>query len=326
MKEKLLITGASGFVGYHLINQALQSGMEVNAAIRATSHIEHLKGLDLKPVVIDLQDRNSIMRVFEKGGYDYLIHAAGATKARDRDEYDIANVQSTKNLAEAALLYPVKKFLFMSSLAALGPAAYDDVDVGRENTIPHPVSNYGRSKLSAEQKLMEFNTLPWLILRPTAVYGPRERDLFIMFKTLHKGLEPYIGLNDQWLSFVYVKDLAALTIKALQSNFVQQVYHVSDGNAYTKYDLAKAVKKTLGKKTIKFHIPLPVARLAASCMQYANRNKTPALNREKLVELTAENWNCSIEKAKKDLGYAPRYNLKRGIEETLKWYQQNNWL
>ena len=326
MAEKLLITGATGFIGYHLINHALDAGIEVTAVTRTTSNTQHLKGLDLKLVAMDFHDKGSITRILEKGDYDYVIHAAGATKAGNRDDYNLANVASTKNLAEAVLSYPIKKFLLMSSLAAAGPIGYHDPDVIRETTIPHPLSNYGRSKLRAEQKLMEFTSLPWLILRPTAVYGPRERDLFIMFKTLDKGLEPYIGSREQWLSFVYVKDLAALTVKALQSNFVQQMYTISDGNAYTRYDLADRIKKTLGIKTIKFRIPLPVVQVLASCMEYISGDKTPALNREKIPELTAESWQCSIEKAVKDFGYAPRYNLERGIEETVKWYKQNNWL
>ena len=326
MKARLLITGASGFIGYHLIQSALQSGMEVDAAVRSSSKVDHLKGLDVNFVEFDFFDTDSIKKNFEKGQYDYIVHAAGVTKAHSFDDYVLANVQSTANLAIAALEFPVKKFLFISSLAALGPIKYDDTSRILETTAPNPVTNYGRSKLIAENELIALDPLPWLIFRPTAVYGPRERDLLIMFKSLKRGLEPYIGHHVQSLSFLYVKDLASLTIKALKSSESRKIYNISDGHAYTQYDLANTIKKIMGRKTIKVHLPVPVVRVIAGVMESVGRNKTPALNVEKIKELTAENWSVNIEKAMHDLGYLPRYNLEAGIEETLEWYKQNNWL
>jgi UDP-glucose 4-epimerase len=117
-----------------------------------------------------------------------------------------------------------------------------------------------------------------------------------------------------------------LTIKALKSSESRKIYNISDGHAYTQYDLANTIKKIMGRKTIKVHLPVPVVRVIAGVMESVGRNKTPALNVEKIKELTAENWSVNIEKAMHDLGYLPRYNLEAGIEETLEWYKQNNWL
>src|SRR5690554_6052143 len=316
MKNSVLITGASGFVGFHLIQEALSQGLKVFAAVRKTSDISHLKNMNVQFLNIDFQNKESLKKYFETYNFDYVIHAAGLTKARTLEEYNIANVQSTINLAEVAMLFPIKKFIFLSSLASLGPIDYLNPQLIEEQHIPNPVTNYGRSKLSAERDLLMMKQLPLLILRPTAVYGPREKDLLIMFKTLNRRLEPYIGKDGQWLSFVYVKDLCQIVLKSLTSPIHGEVYNISDGQAYSRYDLANEVKKVLGKKTIKFHVPMPVVRRIAGFLEMISRDKAPVLNIEKLNELAAENWKCSIEKAKRDLGYAPVYDLKAGIEET----------
>lgn len=326
MKEKVLITGASGFVGYHLVVHALALGMEVYAAVRPSSDLAHLQNLGLKFVVFDFSDKEAMRRNFERDQYDYVIHAAGLTKARTMEEYSLANTDYTVKLAEAAMSFPVKKFLFLSSLAALGPISYDNALLIDEAAAPGPVTNYGRSKLNAEKGLIQMEALPLMIVRPTAVYGPRERDLLIMFKTLNRGLEPYIGKNSQWLSFIYVKDLVNLIFKAIKSPLSGQIYNVSDGQAYSRYDLADIVKTILRKKTFRFHVPLPAVKVIAEALEWISRGKAPVLNREKLNELTAENWNCSIEKARTELDFLPEFDLASGMEETIEWYKQNKWL
>ncbi len=197
-----------------------------------------------------------------------------------------------------------------------------------DNTPAAPVTAYGKSKLLAEQKLSPLTSLPLLILRPTAVYGPRDEGIFIILKTFSKGFEPYIGKQAQQLSFIYVKDLAAITVKALFSQLSQKTYNVSDGKAYDRYTLANLTKKILSKKTIKIHLPVAVIKVLAGFMEriYANSAKTPALNIEKLNELTAANWICSINNIQRDLNYLPEYDLKTGLTESLQWYKQNHLL
>lgn len=326
MKQKLLITGASGFVGYHLVTAAIDAGFEVYAGVRKSSNIQHLLSLPVRFAYPDFGDVDALKKDIERNQYDYIIHAAGITKAATQEAYDYVNAGYAYNLAAAAAALPVKRFVFISSLAAIGPTGYSNKAPIDESYLPRPLTGYGRSKLLAEEKLLSLKGLPLVILRPTAVYGPRERDIFIMFKTLRRGLEPYIGRKPQYLSFVYVKDLADVTIRALTAGDPRSIYHVSDGKAYDRYKLADISKRILGRKTLKFHVPRAIVQTIASVLETFSRNSTPTLNKEKLHELTAENWNCSIEKIRQELGYQPQYDLEHGLEETLQWYKENKWL
>jgi nucleoside-diphosphate-sugar epimerase len=269
---------------------------------------------------------DALKKEIAQNQYDYIIHAAGITKAATQETYDYVNAGYAYNLATAAAAFPVKRFVFISSLAAIGPTGYSNKAPIDETYLPRPLTGYGRSKLLAEEKLLGIKGLPLVILRPTAVYGPRERDIFIMFKTLRRGLEPYIGRKPQHLSFVYVKDLAEITIKALTAGDPRRIYHVSDGKFYDRYKLADISKRILGRKTLKFHVPRGVVNGIAAVLETFSRNKTPTLNKEKLYELTAENWNCSIDKIQQELGFQPKYDLEHGLEETLQWYKENKWL
>jgi nucleoside-diphosphate-sugar epimerase len=328
-KKRVLITGASGFVGYHLIEAALASGLEVFAALRPSSDKDHLKGFDIQYTNLDYSSVPALKEELEQKQYTYIIHAAGTTKAKTKAEYDLVNAEYTRNLAGAASTanIPLEKFVFLSSLAALGPLKDLSQEIN-DHSSPNPVTNYGASKMLAEQYLLDFPQLPLITIRPTAVYGPREKDLFILFKSINSGLEPHIGSFVQQLSFVYVKDLTKVAIAALSSPLVQKQYNISDGGIYDRYALATFTKKALHKRTFKFHLPVALVALMASFMDfiYANRKATPTLNKEKMAELTAINWACSIEAAKRDLGYQPEFNLEKGIIQTVKWYKLNNWL
>ena len=327
MKERILITGASGFVGYHLIEAALHQNLEVFAAVRRSSQIEHLKHLDIQYTTPDFASVEALKKDIEEKKYSYIIHAAGSTKAPDKAAYTLVNTTYAVNLASAATGTGVKKFVFISSLAALGPAP-DNHSIITESQLPKPVTNYGRSKLVAEThlKVFEMSGLPLVTLRPTAVYGPRDKDIFIILKTFTKGFEPYIGNNPQQLSFVYVTDLARAAVQLALSNAVGS-YNISDGNAYDRYALANITKKLLQQKTLKLHLPVLLVKGIASLLEtFSRKGSTPALNREKLAELTAANWNCSIEKLRNAIGYKPQYDLEKGLTEALEWYKKEKWL
>jgi nucleoside-diphosphate-sugar epimerase len=330
MSERILITGASGFIGYHLIKSAQKAGLEVHAAVRSTSKLSQLDSLAPKYIYPDFRSKESLVKHLEEGQYAYIVHAAGATKAKNQEEYNAVNAGYTRNLALAAAESKIdlKKFVFLSSLAAQGPSAYQEYQLFSESRTPNPVTAYGKSKLLAEQYLADVE-LPMAVLRPTAVYGPGEKDLFVVFKMLQDGLDAYIGNNPQRFSFVYVQDLVNATMLALKAeNKKEHIYNISDGNVYNRYELADTFKALLGKKTLRFHIPEGIVKVVANLMElaYANSEKAPVLNKEKLNELTAPNWACSIEAAKKDLNYSPVYNLKTGLAESMPWYTENKWL
>ncbi len=328
MNRKLLITGASGFVGYHLIEEALRQGYEVYAAVRETSTVNHLEHLPIHFTYPDFSNVNALRKELDEKEYAYIIHAAGITKARTQKEYDKVNAVYTRNLAQAIVSSgrPSKKLVFLSSLAASGPATL--AQPMQEQNKPAPVTPYGKSKLMAEQFLNNTYGLDFITLKPTAVYGPREKDLFLMFRSISRGLEPYIGYQDQHLSFIYVKDLAKAAVNALQSHRSRKSYLLSDGMVYDKYAMGQVVKQLLQKKTIRLHIPIPMVKATAGLLDavYAFSSKTPTINREKLPELMAESWACDISKARTELGFDPQYNLNKGLEETILWYKNNNWL
>ena len=328
MKKRVLITGASGFVGYHLIEEALHNNLDVYVAVRKTSKVDHLKHFDITYTYPDLGNIIALKKELKEKQYDYIIHAAGVTTALNEEEYNTVNAEYTFNLAAAAKSTDIniKSFIFISSLAAVGPLNTLS-GIITEETSPHPITAYGKSKLLAEEKLKSITSLNYTILRPTAVYGPRDKDIFIFFKQLKFGIEPYIGDKEQKLSFIYVKDLAAVAIKSLYiSN--QNTYNLSDGNFYNKYELATIAKNVLNLKTVKFHLPVNFVKLIALISEKVGSltSKAAVLNSEKLLELMAVNWSCEIDKAKYDLGYYPLFNLGAGLTETLNWYKTNKWL
>jgi len=328
MKERVLITGASGFVGYQLVLEALQNNLEVFAAIRKSSKIDHLKGLDIQYTYLDFNNHESLKAEIEEKQYQYIIHAAGTLRARTPIEYDDINAGYTYNLAQAAATAGnnFKKFVFISSLAAVGPLNNLNGLI-TEETVPHPITAYGRSKLLAEQKLSSIKLLNYTILRPTAVYGPRDKDIFIFLKQVAKGIEPYIGRIDQKLSFIYVSDLAKAAIKALHAGN-KKTYILSDGNVYDRYELANITKRVLNVKTSKFHIPVKFVKMIAVIAEKIGylSNRAPVINTEKLNELKAVNWSCAIEPAVHDMGFHPLYNLEDGLTEAFSWYKMNKWL
>lgn len=328
MKDRVLITGASGFVGYHLVEEALRNNLEVYAAVRKSSQIDHLKDLNINYIYADFSNQSSLTKALEDNQINYIIHAAGVTKARSQSEYELINAKYTLNLANAALeaKTELKKFVFISSLAAVGPLVSINGIITEANE-PHPVTAYGRSKLLAEQQLQQLKGLNYTILRPTAVYGPRDKDIFIFFKQVVKGIEPYIGNTAQKLSFIYVTDLAKASVKALFSG-QNKAYNLSDGNFYNRYELGDITKRVLKLKALKFHLPVNFVKVIAVIAEKVSSlsNKASALNVEKLNELTAVNWNCDIEQAKYDMGFRPEYDLNAGLTETLTWYRAQKWL
>lgn len=329
MKKRILITGATGFVGFHLIEAALSNGLEVFANVRKTSQTGHLQGLAISFVKLDFESIYQMTRHIEEYKYDYVIHAAAVTKAENLDQYNKYNAAYTRNLAIAVTqaTHQVEKFVFVSSLAALGPlkeVGYQLSDNGASN----PVTYYGKSKALAETYLQNIEKLPWLVFRPTAVYGPREREILMVIKAINRGVEVYMGDKEQQLSFVYVKDLAQIIVSSLQSAMVNKSYNVSDGQVYSRSAFSEHARAIMQKKTFKVQVPLPLIKGVAWSLEkgYKLLRKIPTLNIDKVNELTGINWSCDIKNIKNDLGFSPRYQLQQGLEETIKWYQLNKWL
>lgn len=332
MRKKVFITGASGFVGSHLVEEAGRRGYEVHAAIRKTSKIDAIQHAVDKFVFPNMDDSDELASLFQQEQYSYIIHAAAMTKSKRESDMLKVNVGYTENILKASLALKgvLERIVYVSSLAAVGPIDFDSPFLITENTPYNPLTVYGRSKKASEDMIKaNFADSPISVLRPTAVYGPRERDLFILFDTLSKGFDPYIGSKPQKLSFVYVKDLVDVILDSCtQPQQGLQFYNITDGQVYSRYAMADVFRSTFNKKSFRLHIPYALVAFVAKLSQslYARSEKTPVLYPERLAELTAENWGCNIEKAQSDLAFKAKYDLSSGLRETLLWYKSNNWL
>lgn len=332
MKKKVFITGASGFVGSHLVEAAYNRGYEVHAAIRKTSNKDHIASYVERFFFPNLADVNELKEIFSTQGYSFVVHAAAMTKTKDLGLMKAVNVGYTEAILRAATesSMPLQRLVYVSSLAALGPT-YFESEIPINETFPYrPLTVYGRSKMESEMMIRrEFSDAPISVFRPTAVYGPRERDLFMLFDTMNRGLDPYIGRKPQKLSFIYVKDLVDVLLQGLTTaQDCLQFYNISDGEVYSRYAMATIFKRVLKKKLWRMHVPYGLVKGVAQLSQflYKNSPKTPVIYPERLSELTAENWACDISKAVRDLDFTPKHRLESGLQESLLWYKENNWL
>lgn len=331
MKEKVLITGASGFVGFHLVEAAKSAGLEVHAAVRKSSAVSQIEHAVDKFVYPDYEDTDGLVALLEEHQYQYVIHAAAMTRAKKEEDLVRVNKQYTLNLFSAVFkaAIPLKRATFVSSLAAVGPISIEQ-GLLSELSPYHPVTAYGRSKRESEKAVKDqFGDKPLTIIRPTAVYGPREKDIYVLFKTLNSGVDAYIGRSPQQLSFIYVKDLVQAILQSCFATHAQfKIYNITDGQAYGRYEMANIFNNVLQKKTFRIHLPHGVVGLVARLFEWAYKRsaKIPVLYPERLNELTAANWACDITAARRELGFNPQFDLKKGLEETLLWYKEHKWL
>ena len=328
--EKILITGASGFVGSWLTEEALKNKtLEVYAGIRPTSSKKWLQDERINFLALDLSDRQSLQQIMKTHQFDYVIHNAGLTKALKTSDLFKVNVDFSINLALASMeSNKLKKFSFMSSLAAYGTADYQEDSVVSNSSEPKPITSYGKSKLRAEKELLKIKELPLLIFRPTGILGPREGDFLSLFQTINKGLALQVGFTEQQLSLVYVKDLVRIILKATQSTISNTSYFISDGNLYAGSKFNRLVAESLNKKPWNIKIPLSLVGALATMSDISAKitGKAKILSRDKLPEIKSRNMDCDISNLVKDHDYRPEYTLKRAIQETTDWYKDNNWL
>jgi len=334
--KKVLITGASGFIGSFLVEEALKRGYEVYAGIRSSSSRQYLQDSRIKFISLDFKNKGNLIKTLEEfnkehnGSFDYIIHCAGVTKANDIQEFYDINYEYTKNFVEALMETKsnVQKFIQLSSLASYGPGNAETLELINHSQIPHPVSGYGKSKLMTEEYLNTLKDFPYIIFRPTTIYGPREKELFTVFKMVNSGFEFYIGSTPQHLSFIYIDDFVTLCFDALESNIKQRSYFVCDGKTYLSSEFNNHIKKALNKKTLKLTLPVSVVRGLAFTLEktFGLFGKTPALNSERVREFECTNWTIYTEDLFQDFNFKPQYFLERGVKETADWYKKEKWL
>ncbi len=319
---KVLITGGTGFIGSHLVESLLKENFEVYCTVRNPSKLRFLKGLNVKIIKADLSDKNSLKEIDWQ--FDYIFNLSGITKAAHPEEFFQSNYMGTKNLIETvAEANPnLKRFVHVSSLAAVGPCREGKpVD---ENTEPAPVSEYGKSKLMGEKAVLFFkDKIPITIIRPPAVYGPRDSDFLSFFKMVKMGVVFY--LTEGLYSLVYVQDLVDGIILASRKNeSLGETLFISDNKPYSTAEIVSSISEVLNKKPLKLKIPLDIAKLLIGIFQ--KFDKKSIINNDKLKELAQCCWVCSSAKAEQLLGYKTKTNLKEGMEWTAKWYKEKQWL
>ncbi len=333
MNLNLLVTGASGFIGSFVVEEALRRGMEVWAGVRKSSSRQYLQDSRIHLLELDFSSADTLREQLRGHHFDYVVHAAGATKCLHTDDFFRINTEGTKHLVDAllALNMPLKRFVYLSSLSIFGAIReqqpYQEID---ENDLPRPNTAYGRSKLEAERYLDSIgNDFPYIVLRPTGVYGPREKDYFLMAKSIKQHMDFSVGFRRQDITFVYVEDVVQAVFLAFDHGMNGRKYFLSDGNIYQSSDFSDYIYEALGRPfRVKVKAPLWVLRLVTRIGEYWGHitGRMTALNNDKYNILRQRNWRCNIEPTMDELGYHAHYDLKRGTDLTIRWYQENHWL
>ncbi len=325
---KVLVTGGTGFIGSHLIEALLQRGVSVRCLLRKTSDLKWLRDLPIEVVFGDCRDRDSLRDAARE--VDQVFHLAGVTKALEEKTYFEVNGYGTDNLIHACLENnnPPPRFVYLSSQAAAGPCQ----NGGRkcESDGCEPVSPYGRSKRQGEELAMEHAAdLPVLVLRPSAVYGPRDRDVFTVFKLLSRRIKLRLSGRDQHISLCYVQDVVQALLLAAEGKVSGgEIFFLSDGHDYRMEEIGDVFATAMGITAV----PVPVPEWAISGVASFSHlmakftGKPPLLNKGKVEEMIQRNWVCDITKARTLLGFSPRVPLAEGARLTFEWYKKEKWL
>jgi dihydroflavonol-4-reductase len=320
--SKVLLTGATGFIGHHLVDLLKSEGFDVRCLVRKTSNISNLVG-KVEFVYGEVTSPESLEEAVKS--VDYVVHLAGVVKALNPEGYYRVNTQGTINLFNAILKSNpnIKRFVFISSQAASKPS---EVPI-KENEPSAPVTSYGKSKLEAEKFLNQnSDKLPITIIRPSAVYGPGDKEFLPVYKMISKGIEILVKGGRTKISFVYVKDLVkSIYLAMLSEKTVGKTYFSCHPEVIELIDFYKAIEEALGKKfVLRIKVPVPVMYFAAMVNTgIAKLLRTPAMfNFEKVNELT-NSWVASPEEIIKDTSMKYEYDIKAGVRETIAWAKEN---
>ena len=326
----VLITGATGFIGSHLAEQLHRQGHRLRVLVRPTSNLRWIDHLPIEKVVGGLSDSASLEKGVE--GVDYIYHVAGVVAAKNREGFFRGNVDATRNLLE--ITYKVnpelKRFVHVSSLAAVGPAFTEDQPV--DESVPHhPITTYGQSKAEAERVVTGFSDkLPVTIVRPPAVYGPRDVGIYTFFQVVAKGFAPLIGFGRKVVSLVHVQDLVRGFVLAGENPRGEgQTYFISSEELYTWEEVGEIAAQLMRKKRVRYlRVPHGLVYAAAGISGFVGKFQKvpPILDLEKGRDITQPFWICSVDKAREELGYRQEVSIAEGVKGTIDWYKKEGWL
>jgi nucleoside-diphosphate-sugar epimerase len=326
--QNVLITGANGFIGSHLVERLLKEGRSVRCLVRKTSDLKWLKTGQVDLAYGELTDLRSLQSAVRN--VDVVIHLAGKTKAPSIEGYFKANADGTRNLLQAVSENAgrLSRFVYISTQAAAGPGSRGFPV--RETDEPRPVTPYGASKLEGEKAVLSFGAeFPVTVVRPPSVFGPRDTDLFQLFKMIRSGLRPMLGWRERLVSLVFIDDLVqGILLCAERDQAAGQIFFINTTDCISWKDFGKAVAKAAGKKAIPVVVPVPlfVAAIHANDRICRQLKKETLFNRSKIPEFLPRYWICDGSKARNELGYKPAMDLDKAIGLTMNWYLQQGWL
>jgi nucleoside-diphosphate-sugar epimerase len=325
-QRKVLVTGAGGFIGRFLQTEGLKRGHDVYGGFRNETE-ESLLHNDTKGFFLEFSERDLLLKRLTKfaeetGGFEYVIHCAGVTKPDKIEEFYKGNVEFTEFFVQALLKTQpnFKKFIFISSLQALGPGDPVTMEPINESATPKPFTPYGVSKFEAEKRIIGTPGLDWIIFRPTSVYGPRDAKFIQeILKIIRKGWAVRVGPKGQLVSFIYVKDLARVLWDAIDKDVHRQIYVVSDGNDYDPDQVNEYIAKHLGIKIRKIKLSRNLLLGVAYIRLFLARIRSKPLHVSpfKIQEITSRNWRVDNSKMVRDLNFKPEFNLESGLKDAL---------
>ncbi|HEU0074568.1 MAG TPA: NAD-dependent epimerase/dehydratase family protein [Dehalococcoidia bacterium] len=322
---KVLITGANGFVGSHVAERlAARDGVALRLMLRSTSRLAFLEGVEYERVEGDLRDEASLAAAVQGAGT--VIHVAGLVSALTEARYHEVNARGTEALVRAAKAGGVKRFVYVSSLAALGPS----LDGVTPPATPRPVSGYGRSKLAGEYPVLaEKDAMSVAVVRPPAVYGERDRGLLPFYRIAKLGFVPVYGDGHRRLSFIHAHDAAdAIIAAALAEGPSGAIYTINDGSIHTWRSLIAAFAKAAGRKVRSLPVPPLLFHLGAyggGLVQTLIRRPLP-LSPDEVQHMRARAWLADNEPILRDLGWQPRIDIEQGFAQAYRWYRECGWL
>lgn len=319
---KAFVTGGTGFVGAHLVDQLLAAGAGVTCLVRSPAKADRLGWRGVRLIPGDLNDRGALARGC--AGADVIFHVAGLIVARDLAHFMSANRDATGALLEVAAEHAPSRFVYVSSQAAGGPNK-----PGRpsdETDPPHPVSDYGRSKVAGEL-LVRASGLPWTIVRPPVVYGEWDREVLKVFRMVRFGVGAVFGDGSQMISVIYAKDLARALVAAATTP-ANRVYYAAHPEPVTTRGLVLAVGRALHKKPVIVPVPRALARGVLGAIGSLARlaGRATLLSADKANEFLAPGWTCSSAALTRDTGWRAEVDLETGLQRTAAWYREQRWL
>lgn len=326
--KRILIVGAGGFIGGFIARRALELGFDTTVGVRETTSRRYLADERLKFLEFDYDDPAAVRSTLASAGepWDYVIYNLGATKCANFPDFNRINFQYLRTfgsaLKESGMV--TGKFLYMSSLSAVGPGDETGYAPLSEKSAPNPNTRYGLSKIKAEQWLETQSGLPWIIFRPTGVYGPHERDYLMMIKSIDHHFDFGVGFKRQMLTFIYVEDLVQAMFMALERAPLHRKYNISEPRAYTQAEFRKIVAEALGRKAvIPVRLPLWAVKVVSAVAQKIGlfTGKPSTLNLDKYKIMKQRNWRCTTDAAQADFGFTAPTSLQTGIARTVDAYR-----